>query len=52
MPEAVLDYIVAAVGRINKIITASGVQIVIFIAALQSIPGSMYEVTKIEGNSL
>ncbi|NLK99219.1 MAG: sugar ABC transporter permease [Clostridiales bacterium] len=49
MPEAVLDYIVAAVGRINKIITASGVQIVIFIAALQSIPGSMYEVAKIEG---
>ncbi len=49
MPEAVLDYIVAAVGRINNIITASGVQIVIFIAALQSIPGSMYEVAKIEG---
>lgn len=49
MPDNVLDYIVTAVGRINNIITASGVQIVIFIAALQSIPGSMYEVAKIEG---
>lgn len=49
MPDSVLDYIVEAVSRINNIITASGVQIVIFIAALQSIPGSMYEVAKIEG---
>ena len=48
MPDRILDYIVAAVGRINNIITASGVQIVIFLAALQSIPSSMYEVAKIE----
>ncbi|HPU63094.1 MAG TPA: sugar ABC transporter permease, partial [Mobilitalea sp.] len=39
MSRSVLDYIVAAVARINNIITASGVQIVIFLAALQSIPG-------------
>ena len=49
MPDGILDYIVGAVYRINEIITASGVQIIIFIAALQSIPGSMYEVAKIEG---
>lgn len=49
LPDVVLEYIVAAVTRISDIITASGVQIVIFIAALQSIPGSMYEVAKIEG---
>ena len=49
LPASLLDYIVAAVARINDIISASGVQIVIFIAALQAIPGSMYEVAKIEG---
>ena len=49
LPATLLDYIVAAVARINDIIAASGIQIIIFIAALQSIPGSMYEVAKIEG---
>lgn len=49
LPTKVLEYIAGAVGRISDIITASGVQIIIFIAALQSIPGSMYEVAKIEG---
>ncbi len=44
-----LEYIVGAVNRITNIVSASGVQIVIFIAALQSIPSSMYEVAKIEG---
>lgn len=49
LPGSLLDYIVAAVARINDIIAMSGVQIIIFIAALQSIPSSMYEVAKIEG---
>lgn len=49
LPSGLLDYVVGAVGRINDIISASGVQIIIFIAALQSIPGSLYEVAKIEG---
>lgn len=49
IPKQVLEYIVGAVGRITTIISASGVQIVIFIAALQSIPGSLYEVAKMEG---
>lgn len=44
-----LEYIVGAVSRITSIVSASGVQIVIFIAALQSIPSSLYEVAKIEG---
>ncbi|GHV38499.1 lactose ABC transporter permease [Clostridia bacterium] len=49
LPRAILDYLIEAVSRINNIITSSGVQIVIFIAALQSIAPSLYEVAKIEG---
>ena len=49
LPMGILQYVSGAVARISDIINASGVQIVIFIAALQSIPGSMYEVAKIEG---
>lgn len=49
IPRQLLEYISDAVTRITSIISASGVQIVIFIAALQSIPSSMYEVAKIEG---
>lgn len=49
LPDVIIEYVAGAVGRISDIINASGVQIIIFIAALQSIPGSMYEVAKIEG---
>ncbi len=51
LPESLITYISGAVSRISDIINASGVQIIIFIAALQSIPGSMYEVAKIEGST-
>jgi ABC-type sugar transport system permease subunit len=49
LPAKLVTYIAGAASRIQDIITMSGVQIVIFIAALQSIPGSMYEVAQIEG---
>lgn len=49
IPQKVLEYIVGAVSRITSIISASGVQIVIFIAALQAIPSSLYEVADMEG---
>ncbi len=51
IPDSIITYISGAVARISDIINASGVQIIIFIAALQSIPGSMYEVAKIEGST-
>ncbi len=49
IPEALFDYLIGAVERLSTIITASGVQIIIFIAALQAVPSSLYEVSKIEG---
>lgn len=49
LPPKILDYLVSAVNRIASIIQGSGVQIILFIAALQSIPGALYEVAKIEG---
>ncbi|ABX42631.1 carbohydrate ABC transporter permease [Lachnoclostridium phytofermentans] len=49
IPDAVFLYIIGAVSRLSSIITASGVQIIIFIAALQAVPSSLYEVAKIEG---
>ncbi len=51
LPDSIITYIAGAVDRISDIINASGVQIIIFIAALQSIPESMYEVAKIEGST-
>ncbi len=45
----IVDYLVGAVNRIYQIVTSSGVQILIFVAGLQSISGSLYEASKIEG---
>lgn len=49
LPKTLIDYIIGLVGRIYEIVRASSVQIIIFIASLQSIPGALYEVSKIEG---
>ena len=49
IPDNILNYITEAVGRIYDIVKSSGVQIIIFIAALQAVPSSLYEVSKIEG---
>ncbi|WP_306812763.1 carbohydrate ABC transporter permease [Paenibacillus soyae] len=49
LPEWFIDYIVNCTTRIYEIIRSSGVQILIFLAALQSVPPAMYEVAKMEG---
>lgn len=49
LPDRFVDYIIGLVGRIYEIVRASSVQIIIFIAALQSVSSSLYEVSKIEG---
>lgn len=49
VPMKLVMYLSQAVERIFTVVRASGVQTIIFIAALQSISGSLYEVAKIEG---
>jgi ABC-type sugar transport system permease subunit len=49
VPESVSTYILGAIDRIYSVIRASGVQIIIFLAALQSVSNSLYEVAEIEG---
>lgn len=44
-----ITYIVKAVDGIYSIVVASGVQILIFLAGLQSIPKSLFEASNIEG---
>lgn len=44
-----IDIVVQAVAEIFTIVSLSGIQILIFIAALQSIPTHLYEAAKIEG---
>jgi len=44
-----IDYIISAVDRIYDIVSMSGVQILVFLAGLQSIPPSLFEASNIEG---
>lgn len=44
-----VSLIFATIDKIYYIVTSSGVQILLFLAGLQSIPVSMFEVAKIEG---
>lgn len=49
LPIRLIDYVEGLVSRIYEIVRASSIQIVIFLAALQSISPALYEVSKIEG---
>jgi len=49
VPEKFMEYIALAVDGISSIINASGIQILIFLAGLQSISPSLYEASEVEG---
>lgn len=49
--QSFVSYITGAIDSIYEVITASGVQILIFLAGLQSVPGSLYEAAVVEGAS-
>ena len=49
LAEDLIKFLIDAVVRIFTIVNMSGIQIIIFIAALQSIPRHLYEAAKVEG---
>ena len=51
IPQNTVDYILGLVNDIFDLIWNSGIQILIFIAGLQSIPSTLYEVANVEGSN-
>lgn len=49
--EGLMSFLISAIDRIFTIVNKSGIQILIFIAGLQSIPKQLYEAAKVEGAS-
>ena len=49
LPEQLIDFVVDVAESLPTVIRASGVQILIFLAGLQSIPRSVYEAANVEG---
>lgn len=49
MPQQVTGYMSSIIGNFYTVLTSSGVQITLLLAAWQSIPSSLYEASAIEG---
>ena len=49
LPVSIEGYLSAAIGSLFMIVWQTGIQILLFIAGLQSIPDLLYEVAKVEG---
>ncbi len=49
LPTNISDYINSVVSKIMDLVWNCGIQIVLWIAGLQAIPDSLYEVSKVEG---
>ena len=51
IPPNVIGFVIGAVARLHVVLRSAGVQVIIFLAALQAIPRSMYEVADVEGST-
>ncbi|EKN65209.1 binding-protein-dependent transport system inner membrane protein [Neobacillus bataviensis LMG 21833] len=49
IPAPIVSFLILAVDQIYEIVIASGVQILIFLAGLQSVPKSLYEASTMDG---
>lgn len=49
LPEGIQQFLMTAINSVFKTISLSGVQIIILLAALQSVPPSLYEMARVEG---
>lgn len=49
LAPGLVTFLIGSVDRIYDIVSLSGVQILLFLAGIQSIPGHLYEAAKIEG---
>lgn len=49
IPARALEYLVSAIDNVHLIIRSSGIQILIFLAGLQSVSPTLYEVADVEG---
>ena len=49
LPSGISDYAEKAISNIFDLIWSSGIQTVLFIAGLQSVPSSLYEASRVEG---
>lgn len=49
LPSAIESYLTVALDNLFMLVWQSGIQIILFIAGLQSIPDLLYEVSKVEG---
>ena len=51
LPAGIAEYVQTIISNIFSLLWQSGIQIVLFISGLQSIPSSLYEASRVEGAS-
>jgi len=49
LPSELMNFVTLSVSRLEWIIKSAGVQIIVFLAALQAIPTSIFEAAEVEG---